>query len=319
MSGRVVVVGSVNVDLVVRGERLPGPGETVGGGTFERHHGGKGGNQAVAAARLGRPTVLVAAVGDDEPGEEARAALRAEGVDISGLVRTPGESTGVALILVDARGENLISVAPGASLSLTPRAVTDSMRRLGSLAGDVVLVSREIPVQVIGAALEAGGAAGGLTVLDPAPTDGISLEELRQADVLTPNLGELLTTATAVGIDAAGPTSRARPEEIARQLLAGAQIREAVVVTLGSRGALLVRAGGKPPIEMPGLSVAAVDGTGAGDAFNGALGAGLAEGRSLVDAVRRAVIAAGLSTTVSGAREGMPSSIDLERAVAQGA
>jgi ribokinase len=316
MSGRVVVVGSVNVDLVVRSERLPGPGETVSGGTFERHHGGKGGNQAVAAARLGRPTVLVAAVGDDDLGEEARAAVRAEGVDDASLATVHGQPTGVAVILVDASGENVISVAPGANRSLTTGIVTESLERLGSLAGDVVIVSREIPVEAVRAALEVGRAAGGRTVLDPAPAEGIGPQELRLADILTPNLGELLATAAAVGIGGIGTGGRLELEEIAQQLLTVARIREAAVVTLGSRGALLVPAGNEQAVEMPGLVVSAVDGTGAGDAFNGALAAGLAEGRALLEAVRRAVIAAGLSTTVAGAREGMPHSADLERAVA---
>lgn len=317
MSGRVVVVGSVNVDLVVRGKRLPAPGETVGGGTFERHHGGKGGNQAVAAARLGRPTVLVGAVGDDDLGEDAREAVRAEGVDVSVLATIAGEPTGVALILVDAMGENLISVAPGASGALTPGAVAEALGRLGSLAGDILLVSREIPVQAIHAALDAGRAAGGRIILNPAPAEGTSQAELALADVLTPNLGELLATAAAAGIENVGPASGDEPEQIARRLLDRARISEAIVVTLGSRGALLVPAGGAPAVAVPGLAVAAVDGTGAGDSFNGALAAGLAEGRALDQSVRRAVVAAGLSTTVSGAREGMPQSADLERAVAE--
>jgi ribokinase len=316
VSGRVVVVGSVNADLVVRGERLPRPGETVGGGTFERHQGGKGGNQAVAAARLGRPTVLIGVVGDDELGMEARAALRGEGVDVSGLATVRGQPTGVALILVDARGENLISVAPGASLSLTSAVVAGSMARLGSLAGDVVVVSREIPVDAVVAALEAARAAGARTMLDPAPAEGIGVDELRLADILTPNQSELLATAGAAGDKGVERAAQATPEVVARQLLTRAPIAEAIVVTLGSRGALLVEAGGQPPVAIRGLAVSAVDATGAGDAFNGALAAGLAEGRPLLDAVRRAVVAAGLSTTVAGARGGMASSTELERALA---
>jgi ribokinase len=315
MSGRVIVVGSVNVDLVIRGERLPRPGETVTGGRFERHHGGKGANQAVAAARLGRSTLLVAAVGDDEHGEEARAAVRAEGVDDSGLTTIPGESTGVALILVDASGENLIGVASGANAALDAQSVTEAMERLGSLAADVVLVSREIPASAVRAALHAGRAAGARIVLNPAPAEGSSLGELRLADVITPNLVELTVVAEAVGSDSPGPDGTAEPERLARYVLERAQIAEGVVVTLGERGALLVPAGGKSILEVPGLPVAAVDGTGAGDAFSGALAAGLAEGRELVEAIRRAVVAAGLSTTVPGAREGMPRSAALERAI----
>jgi ribokinase len=320
MSGRVVVVGAVNVDLVVRGERLPGPGETVTGGAFERHHGGKGGNQAVAAARLGRPTLLVGAVGDDEFGDQARAALRAEQVDVSRLSRVRDRPTGVALILVDGAGENLISVASGANAALAPGSVSRALARLGSLAGDVVLVSREIPAPAVHEALRVGRAAGARTVLNPAPAAGMSVTELGLADVLTPNLGELVALAATVGLESAervGRGGRDDPEQIARHLLDRARISEAVVVTLGARGALLVPVGGEAAVEVPGLAVTAVDGTGAGDTFNGALAAGLAEGRALVQAVRRAVVAAGLSTTVPGAREGMPRAADLERAIAE--
>jgi ribokinase len=317
MSGRVVVVGSVNVDLVVRGERLPAPGETVSGGTFERHHGGKGGNQAVAAARLGRPTLLIGAVGDDEFGEEARAAVRAEGVDVSGLATINGAATGVALILVDASGENLISVASGANSSLDAASVTEAVERLGSLAGDVVLVSREIPAAAVDAALRAGRAAGARTVLNPAPASGLPMAELGLADLTTPNQGELVALAAALGLESARPDERAEPERIARTLIESARVREAIVVTLGERGALLISAGGKPAVVIPGIEVAAVDGTGAGDTFNGALAAGLAEDRGLVESVRRAVIAAGVSTMVHGAREGMPRAVELERAIAE--
>ncbi len=130
MAGRVIVVGSVNVDLVVRAAHLPQPGETVTGGSFERHHGGKGGNQAVAAARLGAATEFVGAVGGDDLGHEARAALEAEGVGLGGLVMIPGIATGVALIVVDATGENLIAVAGGANAALEPAHVSAALRSL---------------------------------------------------------------------------------------------------------------------------------------------------------------------------------------------
>lgn len=305
MSGRVVVVGSVNVDLVVRGERLPAPGETVTGGTFERHHGGKGGNQAVAAARLGRPTSLIAAVADDSFGTEARAGLVAEGIDVSALLTIPGGSTGVALILVDATGENLIGVASGANHLLAPDPVAEALDRLGSLVGDVVLISREIPPAVVSAALGAALRAGALTVVNPAPADDLVVADFGSVDVLTPNRGELVACAD-------GPVGEAI-EQLARRLL-GAGVRRAVVVTLGADGALLVPADG-PAVHVPGHVVRTVDATGAGDTFSGALAAGLAEGRSIEEAVRRATVAAAMSTTVPGAREGMPSFQALEAAL----
>ena len=159
MSGRVLVVGSVNVDLVVQTDRLPLPGETVLGGTFSQFHGGKGGNQAVAAARLGVPVMLVAALGDDEFGEDARTALAREGIGTDVLVTLEHAATGVALILVDARAENQIAVAPGANAGLTAVHVRAALTRLSPHASDVVLVTHEIPTEAAREALRvlAGG------------------------------------------------------------------------------------------------------------------------------------------------------------------
>ncbi len=308
MSGRVIVVGSVNVDLVVRGERLPSPGETVTGGTFRRHQGGKGGNQAVAAARLGRPTILVAAVGDDPFGKQARFDLEADGVDVSGLETTRLSSTGVALIMVDTAGENLISVASGANAELSPGApivALDHLAELDRPDGDVVLVSREIPHRTVVEALHYGRHMGAITVLNPAPADGMTEVDLRAVDVLTPNRRELAVCAKGSAEDP--------PDVLARRLIE-AGVRRAVVVTLGSEGAVLVPADG-PAVHVPGHVVRAVDATGAGDTFSGALAAGLAEGRPIEESVRRANVAAALSTTVPGARAGMPTLEALEAAL----
>jgi ribokinase len=219
MSGRVFVVGSINVDLVVRGVRLPAPGETTTGGVFERHHGGKGANQAVAAARLGAPTTFIGAVGGDHFGEEARQALVEAGVDTAGLVTLPDEATGVALILVDDAGENLIGVASGANARLTVASVGRALDAAGSLDGDVVLVSREIAAPVALAALRAARAGGARTILDPAPSDGLGLEDLAEVDILTPNRGEL-------GAIAGRPVAPAEAlEALATRLLAPGLVR----------------------------------------------------------------------------------------------
>ncbi len=269
--GRVVVVGSVNVDLVVVASRLPGPGQTVTGGDVARHHGGKGGNQAVAAARLGADVAFVGAVGDDDFGVAARAALVTEGIDVTHLLVAP-RPTGVALIVVDEQAENLIAVAPGANAAPTPASVTAALLALAIGPGDVVLVSCEIPPADAGAATADAGAA--TTDEQPAATAGA-------ADV----------------------------EVLARRLLARDAGR-AVVVTLGAAGALAVPADGQA-LAIPALHVVPVDTTGAGDAFNGALAAGLGAGLPLNAAVRQAVVAAGLSTMRPGARGGMPTAAEL--------
>src|SRR5579862_3572165 len=303
MSGRVIVVGSVNVDLVVSSARLPSPGETVTGGTFEEHPGGKGGNQAVAAARLGGSVRFLGAVGADSFGLEAQAALVKAGVDTSSLVSDARAATGIALILVDAGGENVISVAPGANAAFAPEALERELSDLGSLDRDVVLVSNELAPATVAAGLRAAQAAGARTIYNPAPADGIDLSWLAFVDVLTPNRGELLLLA---GADVAGqglvPAARKLP------------VREAVVVTLGSEGALVVPRDAAE-WSVPALPVDVVDTTGAGDAFNGALAAALASGSSLAEAVRRAVAAGSLATTKVGAREGMPTRDELEAAL----
>lgn len=337
MSGRVVVVGSVNVDLVIRTARLPGSGETVTGGTFERHHGGKGGNQAVAAARLGRPTLFVGAVGEDAFGSEARSALKAEHVDVSRLATIPEAPTGVALILVDDLGENLISVASGANALVTPEMVREALGRLGPLDGDVVLVCHEIPTPTVREALATARAAGARTVFNPAPAVGLDRATVGLADIITPNRTELAALVAAEAARTGAPRAgapRTDPERAAISLLGdgaeGPGVRVAVIVTLGSSGALLVTydgaAGGGSgresgrgalrTLDLPAHQVTAVDSTGAGDAFNGALAAALAEGRSIDVACRRAIVAGALATTRVGAREGMPTAAELEAAIA---
>jgi ribokinase len=317
VSGRVIVVGSVNVDLVVSADRLPAPGETVTGGTYARHHGGKGANQAVAAARLGADTVFVGAVGDDAFGTDARAALTAEGIDLSELIARSDVPTGVALIVVDRAGENLIAVASGANGSLRPGDARLALERLQPTAGDVVVVGCEIPLPTVREALHVARKAGARTILNPAPADGLDRSVFGLADVMTPNRPELARLARAEGRRLGRRNEASGPERGARSLLErnpeGEGIRDAVLVSLGATGALLVPASGDP-VSIDAPSVEAVDTVGAGDTLNGALAVGLAEGQPVEDAARMAVRAASLAVTRRGAREGMPTRSELEAA-----
>lgn len=309
--GRVIVVGSVNIDLVVASERLPGPGETVTGGRFAQHHGGKGGNQAVAAARLGASTAFVGAVGDDAFGRQARAALQAEGIDLGELRTLADEATGVALILVDAAGENSIAVASGANLALTPDHVRASFAALAPGVGDVVVVGHEIPTESAHEALVLGRAAGATTILNPAPATGLTPATLAVADVVTPNEGELTILDRAAdpvsGVSGLSGVSGA----VGRLLASGSG--GAYLVSLGAAGALLATTVGTTTVAAP--PVQAVDTVGAGDTLNGALAAALAAGLGLEEAARRAVAAASLAVTREGAREGMPTAAELESAL----
>ena len=278
---RVVVVGSINADLVVVTEHLPAAGETVTGGTYAQHGGGKGANQAVAAARLGAEVVMVGAVGDDDLGGAALRALRDEGIDIEHIA-VVDQPTGVALIVVDARGENQIAVASGANAEMFLGAL--------DLHGDgVMLLGHEVSVEVVERAARAAADAGWRVVLNPAPA-----RELVDAPLflLTPNASE-----------AAALSGEDDPAQAAQVL--SERTGAAVLITLGADGALLLEPGGSP-VRLPASPVEVVDTTGAGDTVNGALAAELARGASLVEAARFALAAAAVSTTKPGARGGMP-------------
>jgi ribokinase len=297
MAGEVVVVGSVNADLVVSVRRLPQAGETVTGGTFARHGGGKGANQAVAAARLGARVALVGAVGADDLGDEALRELAAEGVDVSAVARREGIATGVAAIVVDERGENQIAVASGANAALGGDEVAGALRRRLGAPGDasgVVLLGHEVPEAAVVAGIEGARRAGRRVVLNPAPAR--ALPDDVAGVILTPNADEARELA-----------GEREPEAAARAL--ALRTVAPVLVTLGAEGALLFDADRVERLPAPSVDV--VDTTGAGDAVNGALAAELAAGRPLRDAVRFALSAAALSTRAAGARAGMPRRDDV--------
>ncbi|HVN11903.1 MAG TPA: ribokinase [Kineosporiaceae bacterium] len=293
MTPRVVVVGSVNADLVIRLPRLPRPGETAGGGVFSVGHGGKGGNQAVAAARLGSQVWLIAALGDDDYGRSARADLEREGVDTR-FVAGVEEPTGVAVVLVDHAAENLIAAAPGANEALTPDAVAAAVTALPP-GPAVVLASLEIPLPAVEAASRLARARGWPFVLNPAPARPLPPDLLARTAVLTPNEGELDVIA---------------PDGARRLIAAGAG---AVVVTRGAAGAVVHDSSGETRVPAP--AVDAVDTTGAGDGLSGALAWALGSGLPLRDAVGAAVTAASLSTLAPGARAGYPTHDELEAAL----
>ena len=283
MGSMVVVVGSINVDLVVTVERLPRPGETVSDGTFARFGGGKGANQAVAAARAGALVQMVGLVGDDDEGRSALDQLQREGVVTDGVVATDLAATGVALIVVDAAGRNQISVAPGANrlLDRFPKDV------LAGDSGGVLLLSFETPDAVLCDAAEAARARGWTVIVNPAPARALPARLLACAPMLVPNEYE-----------AADLTDTTDPEQAA--VLLAAMTGAPVIVTLGSAGALLLEAELATLISAP--AVDAVDTTGAGDCLCGTLAARIAAGDALADALRMAVKAASRSTLTPGAR-----------------
>lgn len=301
---RVLVVGSANVDFTVAVSRLPQPGQTVTEGTLLVARGGKGANQAVAARRLGAEVRLIGCVGDDASGREIRQALAGEGIGVDALLTTGTAATGTALIVVDAEGRNQIAVAPGANRALT---TDDVDRRDGDFAwAEVVVVSLEVPRASARRALERARRHGTPTILNPAPPPEGGLDFLGLADYATPNEHEAarLTGLTLAGVEDAG------------RVAAAVRARGAAhaVLTLGAGGAFADGPGGR--VRVPAFPVAAIDTTGAGDAFNGALAVALAERRTLAEAVRFASAAAALACTRRGAQPSMPVRVEVEQRLA---
>jgi ribokinase len=292
----VVVVGSVNVDLIVSVERLPGPGETVLGDDFVEQDGGKGANQAAAAARAGANVAMIAAVGRDAQGERALANLAAGGVDVSACQRLADVRTGVALIVVDRAAENQIAVASGANARLDAAMVESGMSQLDPPQGAVCLLGFEVGDAAVMAAARAARDREMLIVLDPAPARPIPEDVLQAGAILTPN-----------EVEAEVLTGEAAPETAAAAL--AARTRAPVIVTLGAEGALLWSEGQAE--HLPATQVRAVDTTGAGDALAGILAAELARGADLREALRWAMCGAALKTTRPGARAGLPTRAEI--------
>jgi ribokinase len=296
---KVCVVGSANMDLIFRVPRLPRPGETLIGHSFSQAFGGKGANQAVAAARLGASVSFLSRVGPDAFGDAIRSHLREEGVDVDQLRTDPEHATSVAGIMVDDSARNSIVAAAGASQALSP---ADVERAADVIRGSEVLVCQmEVPREAVLAALAIARAAGVHTVFNPAPALPVPDELWGLVDVCVPNEveAELLTGYGIQGVQDAA----AAGWELTKRGPA------TVVVTLGDKGAMIVTAGRAE--HLPAFAVRAVDSTGAGDAFVGGLATFLAEGGELREAVRRASAVAALSTTRLGAQAGLPTRGEL--------
>lgn len=300
---KIVVVGSLNMDLVATSPRIPVVGETIIGDTYFTEPGGKGANQAYAAAKLGGAVAMLGRIGDDEFGREMRDNLLKVGCDASGI-RTEAGASGVALIFVAATGQNSIIVVPGANTKFTPAHVAaDSHHLKGS---KVVLLQLENPTETVLAAARAARDAGALVVLDPAPAPAIPLPEelIRTVDVMTPN-------ETEAAILAGLPPGRLQPEQAARL---GKELRKrgakTVVMKLGDQGCVLL--GDGDPVLLAAPKVNAVDTTAAGDTFNAGFAVALSEGRSLADACRFANHAAALSVTRLGTQIAVPSRFEVD-------
>jgi ribokinase len=304
--GRVVVAGSINMDVVATAERHPAVGETVAGQEVLYFPGGKGANQAVAAAKLGAETILIGRIGTDAFGAELKAFLAAEGVDLSSVRESAGAHTGTAVITI-AKADNTIVVVPGANGMVS----AEDVRAVQLAKGDVAVSQLEIPLPAIATFFERARAAGATTILNPAPAQQMSAELLGLVDILVLNETELgLLSGKTIGesdkiecfVDAA---TSLRVNE-----------RQTICVTLGKRGVVAL-AGGEA-LMVRGRAVTAVDTTGAGDCFVGALAAQLAQGAALRDALRYANVAASISVQRMGAAPSMPTADEVAKTLSPG-
>jgi ribokinase len=301
MSRPIVVIGSSNTDMIVQLDRIPAPGETVLGGRFSTSAGGKGANQAVAAARAGGQVVFVARVGADSFGDQAIAGFTADGIDTRFIVRDETTASGVACIFVDRNGQNSIAVASGANMRLTPADLGAAEGAIAQAA--VVLLQLEIPLETVDVAVDIAAVHGVPVILNPAPAQPLPEELLRKVSILTPNEIE------------AGMLTGIRVTDEASAKKAAMALHDkgvaTVVITLGDRGALLSNR--DRTALVPAFPVKAIDATAAGDVFNGVLAVRLSEGKSIEDAVKFASAAAAISVTRLGAQPSAPTRLEIDR------
>ena len=301
----ILVIGSANVDFTVKVERLPQVGETVSGGDFLLSYGGKGANQALAAHLAGAPVFMIAKLGRDANGESLYQQLIASGLNAQGLLRDVEVSSGVALIMVDAQGHNLIATAPGSNRRLT---VADIQAlEADAFAGGILLTQLETPLESVEYGLRRAQEAGMTTILNPAPARLLSPDFLALPHIITPNETEasLLSDMAVTNLDTA--------QQAGERLLAlGCRT---VIITLGAQGSLLVRQ--EEVRHFAPFPVTPIDTTAAGDAFNGVLAAALLEGRGLDEAIVRANAAGALCVAKRGAQEALPTRQEIEALLAR--
>ena len=304
MKNKVVVVGSYNTDMTIKTKKLPGPGETVIGGHFSTGGGGKGANQAIAAARIGAEVTFVARVGNDLLGSEGIKRLNEEHINTKYIYRDNDLPTGVAFIVVDDKGENSIVVASGANANLSPTDIESASDEISS--ADILLIQLESPIESVYASIKSAHDNGVTVILNPAPAQELDNHILKYVDIITPNIveAEMLTGIKVTDVNSL--------QSIVNRFF-DYGIND-VIITLGSKGYF---AGAHDAMKIiPALNVAPIDTTGAGDVFSGSLAAFLSEGMTIEKAARMANAAASVSVTRLGAQDGAPKRVEIENFVA---
>lgn len=301
-NGYVLVIGSSNMDLNIYSERLPKPGETVTGGTFKQFLGGKGANQAVASVRAGAKTIFIGKIGNDFFGDQMLSRLTKEGIDTSHIIKDAQEASGVAFIMIDNNGENMISVAPGANARLNLleiRAKSDIIKNAKTL-----VVQMELSIETIEEIYRIASQGDVIKILNPAPLKPIPISVLKNIDIIIPNEGELFRLHSLLEFKELSGKQKEKIIQASKDIASlGIKI---VITTLGSKGSLIYKRENDKVKEIPAFKVNAVDTVGAGDCFNGVLASQLCKGETIVNAVKYATAAASIAVTRKGAQESMP-------------
>jgi ribokinase len=297
-----LIIGSSNMDLNIYSKRFPKPGETVTGGTFRQFLGGKGANQAVASVRSGARTIFIGKIGIDSYGDQMISQLTEEGINMNHIIRDPQEPSGVAFILINENGENMISVAPGANFNLNPEDIltkTEIIKNANSL-----VVQMEIPIETIQNIFNIASEGNVVKILNPAPLNSIPLQVLNKVDIIVPNEGELYRLHKLLGFKSKTEKGLKKIIHISKDI-ANLGIKY-IITTLGNKGCIIFDSEANSYLEVPAPKVKPVDTVGAGDCFIGVLASMLSRGDSISDAVKYATVAASIAVTRKGAQESMP-------------
>ncbi|MFW9996064.1 MAG: ribokinase [Candidatus Odinarchaeota archaeon] len=304
----VLVIGSSNIDLNIYSRRFPKPGETVTGGTFKQFFGGKGANQAVASARSGSKTAFIGKLGQDTFGDQMLSNLAKEGIDTSVVIRDPDNASGVAIILIDSTGQNMISVAPGTNEKLLPGDIKNAADMIQNASS--LVVQMEIPVEVIKEIFSIVSKNNTVKILNPAPFKPVPLDILKQVDIITPNENELLKLHSSLGLKTKVKKGTENMIQVMKDIHRHG-VRK-IVTTLGDRGCLVHNGKNEEVLHIPAFKVNAIDTVGAGDCFNGVLASRMCKGDDLVTAARYANAAASIAVTMRGAQTSMPFEKQIE-------
>jgi len=303
-----LIIGSSNMDLNIYTERLPKPGETVTEGTFKQFLGGKGANQAVAAVRAGVKTIFIGKIGKDAFGDQMITRLTNEGIDMSHVIRDSEVPSGLAFIMIDKNGENMISVAPGANARLTPTEIQTKSEIIKN--AKTLVVQMELPIETIETIYNIAVQGNVVKILNPAPLKPITKNVLRNIDIIIPNEGELFRLHSLLGF------KELKVEETEHIIRASRDVAslgiKIIITTLGSKGSLVYKSESDDTIEIPAFKVKPVDTVGAGDCFNGVLACQLCRGETIESAVKYATAAASIAVTRKGAQESMPFFNEIE-------